>query len=241
MAGSAEIVMAHGIWQVLLRSRTFVPNQVGVYGASETGKTTLDRQLTTVGEIKELGEKDRTHHPKTGLFVEKYRLPKVTSKRIKSTGLEKTVISRDLGGHVEYHSSWLRDMIERNVGTVVVVVDHRHIIDPKNVDNQTALGYLVNALGRRTKPKGLSLRGRWRARKYSPKRLILLANKADEWMNPDYYVEWEQGFVARHPIFDVFREELYKLHEMHIPVRIDAISARYGWNVEDALIKGFEL
>lgn len=241
MAGSAEIVMAHGFWQLLIHGRTYVPRQVGVYGASETGKTTLDRQLTTKGEIRELKEEDRTHHKKKKWFSNALRLPGVTTKRVKSCGLEKTIVSRDIGGHIEYHSMWLRDMIERKVGTVVIVVDHRHLLNNRNLDNQTAVGYLVQCLSQNTVPRGLSLRARLRAKKYAPKRILLLANKADEWMDDEAYNLWEKGFIARHPIFDVFREDLYELHSLHIPVGMDAISARYGWNIENAIVKGFDI
>ena len=240
MSGSAEIVVAHGLWQFLTHSATYFPVQISVIGASETGKTTLDRQLTTRGEIREMGEKDRTHHRK-GRFTGLYKMPEPTKKRVKSSGLMKTVISRDLGGHIEYHSTWLRDMIQRRVSTVVVVIDHRHMQDDRNVDNQTALGYLVQSLAKGTKPRGLSLWTRLRARNWSPKRILLLANKADEWMSEEDYKMWEQGFIKRHPIFDVFREDLYTLQGIHIPVYIDAISARYDWNGEDALIKGMNI
>jgi hypothetical protein len=240
MAGSAEIVVAHGLWQFLLHSSTYLPVQISVIGAAETGKTTLDRQLTTRGEIRELGEKDRTHHSKSRIWGT-YKMPEATKKRVKSSGLLRTVVSRDLGGHIEYHSTWLRDMIERRVSTVVVVIDHRHMEDERNVDNQTALGYLVEGLARKTRPKGLSLWSRWRGRKYAPKRVLLIANKADEWMDEESYEMWNKGFIARHAIYDVFREDMYRLQSMHIPVYIDAVSARYGWNVEDALVKGMNI
>jgi hypothetical protein len=241
MAGSVEIVMAHGIWQLLVHGRTFVPRQVGVYGATLSGKTTLDQQLTTKGEIRELEEKDRTHHNERKWFRKTIKLPPATVKRVKSNGLEKTIVSRDIGGHIEYHSMWLRDMIERKVGTVVIVVDHRHLQNSKDISNQTALGYLVQSLSEHTVPRGLSLRARLRAKKYTPQRILLIANKADEWMDDESYALWEKGFISRHPIFDVFREDLYKLHSLHIPVQMDAISARYAWNVEEAIIKGFKI
>lgn len=241
MAGSVEIVMAHGFWQLLIHGRTYVPKQVGVYGATETGKTTLDQQLTTKGEIRELGEDDRTHHTKKSIITRSIKMPAPTTKRVKSNGLEKTVVSRDIGGHIEYHSLWLRDMIERKVGTVVIVVDDRHLKNSKDISNQTALGYLVQSFTQHTIPRGLSLRARLRAKKYAPKRILLLANKADEWMDDESFELWEKGFIARHKIFDVFREDLYKLHAVGIPVRIDAISARYSWNVENAIVKGFEI
>ena len=237
--GSAEIVVAHGIWRFLSGIVSYVPVQISVIGASNTGKTTLDKQLTTQGEIRELGEGERTHHTKGWLGT--YKLPETTKKRVKSDGLAKTLVSRDLGGHIEYHSTWLRDMVDRNCNTVIVVVDHRHLVNPNNVDNQTALGYLVNALQKKTKPKGLSLRGRWRWKNYAPRRVIVLANKADEWMDMDAHKEWEKGFIARHKIFDAFREDLHQLQSMYIPVYTDTISARYGWNVQDAIMKGFDI
>ena len=237
--GSAEIVVAHGIWRFLSGIVSYIPVQVSVIGASNSGKTSLDAQLITQGAVRELGEEDRTHHKKG--WLGNYQLPDATKKRVKSEGLAKTLVSRDLGGHVEYHSTWLRDMVNRNCNTVIVVIDHRHLVVPNNVDNQTALGYLVTAMKKQTKPKGLSLKGRWRWSNYAPRRVILLANKADEWMDMEAHQEWEKGFIARHKIFDVFREDLHQLQSMYIPVYIDAISARYGWNVQDSIMKGFEI
>jgi len=236
-----EVVFAHGIWQVLTKSKNYVPHQIGVYGATESGKTTLDKQFTTKGEVRELGESDRTHHEKTLFISGEKKLPRSTKKHIKSDGLERTIVSSDIGGHVEYHSMWLRDMIARKVSTVVIVVDHRHLLDSDNLANQTALGYLVRALSQKQIPKGLTLRQRLRARKYHPKRVILLANKADEWLDEEGYELWRRGFIARHKIFDVFRDDLYDFHEIHIPVYIDAISARYGWNVENAILQGLKI
>lgn len=237
---SGEIVLGHALWQIMFHGSTFVPVHVGVYGASETGKTTLDMQLTTKGEIRPLGEQDRTHHKKSWLGRE--RMPESTRKRVKSDGIKsRTIISRDVGGHAEYHSMWLRDMIERNVKTVVVVVDHRHLKDNRNTDNQVALGYLVEALSNKTVPKGLSIRARLRAKRYTPNRIILLANKADQWMEDEDFFMWERGLIARHSIFNVFRNTLYQLQGMQIPVHLGAVSARYGWNVEGAILKGMKI
>jgi len=237
---STDIVIATGIYKILSKLFTFIPYEISVIGAAETGKTTLDRQLTTRGEIQRLYSEDRTHHKKG--WLGKYYMPDSTRKRIKSEGLERTVISRDLGGHIQYHSTWLRDMINRNCGSVIVVIDDRHLRDPKNVDNQTALGYLVKGLSdKKNLPKGLTWRGWWRAKKYCPKRVVILANKADEWMTDQDHATWEKGFISRHTIFDVFRADLYKLQTMNIPVYMDAMSARYGWNVQDGLFKGLTI
>ena len=41
-------------------------------------------------------------------------------------------------------------MIERKVKTIVVVIDHRHLKDSRNTDNQLALGFLAEALSNKT-------------------------------------------------------------------------------------------
>jgi hypothetical protein len=238
--GSAEIILAHGVWRAMSGVLTLIPYEISVIGASKSGKTTLDAQLTTRGEIRKLYDKDRTHHRKN--WLGRYQLPDATKKRIQSDGLAKTIVSRDLGGHIEYHATWLRDMINRNCSSVVLVIDNRHLIDTNNVDNQTALGYLLTALSdKNNMPKGLTWRGWWRAKKYYPKRVVVLANKADEWMSDADHVTWEKGFIARHRVFDVFREDFYRLQAMNVPVYMDAISAKYGWNVQEALVKGLRI
>ena len=42
----------------------WVPRRVGVYGPSMVGKTTLDRFLTTPGEMEHISVDDRTTHKK---------------------------------------------------------------------------------------------------------------------------------------------------------------------------------
>jgi len=119
------------------------------------------------------------------------------------------------------------------------VIDHRHMIDPSNTDNQVALSYLVQSLRERKKPKG---RGIWKTlfqRKYTPRRIILLANKADVWLNDEESFDlWRRGAIIRHPLFDSFRETIYEIQEANIPLRVDAVSAAIGWNVDEALFRG---
>ena len=231
---SGEILVAHGMWEVIRSSRQFVQHSVGVYGASMTGKTTLDKQLTTQGEVRPLGDDERTHHRKNR---KGYVMPEPTAKRIRSQGLRRTVVSRDLGGHIEYQSSWLKDMWQRKVKTIVVVLDHRHLEDVSNTENQVALSYLVSSIRNQTRPKGLGLK-RIFQRKYVPRRVIILMNKADLWMDEEAYELWEKGFIVRHSIFDAFRQTLYEFQEANIPVKVDACAASIGWNVDDAIFAG---
>ena len=236
---AGNVVIGHAIWQVIKQVAGYVPHSVSIIGPSESGKTTLDQQLTTKGEIRQLGSKERTHHRKNWLGT--FKLPETSRKKVRSEGIQKTIVSSDLGGHTDYHHLWMRDMIERKVKNVVLVVDHRHLVDPRNIDNQTAMGFLVETLSKRYKIRGLSLRARLRAKKYSPERVLLLVNKADDWMSDADHAMWEKGFIARHNIFEVFRNHLYDLQAMHIPVYMDAISAKYGWNVNESIIKGLEI
>ena len=76
--GSAEIILAHGVWKVMSGVLTLVPYEISVIGASRSGKTTLDGQLTTRGEIRKLYDKDRTHHEKN--WLGRYKLPDATKK-----------------------------------------------------------------------------------------------------------------------------------------------------------------
>ena len=233
---AAEIIIAHGIWRLSQTLASLIPVNISVIGPTGSGKTTLDRQLTTRGEVRMFSEDERTHHNKT--WLGNYRMPEATKKRVKSEGLARTVVSRDLGGHEEYRTLWLADMINRDSKNVFVIIDHRHILDSNNVDNQTALGFLVEALQKKQKPRGLTFRGWWRWKTWYPRRVILIANKADEWMTDEDHETWKKGFIARHNIFDVFRKDLFRLQEMDIPVYMDAMSARYSWNVQDSLYKG---
>ena len=90
----------------------------------------------------------------------------------------------------------------------------------------------------RFKAKGIGLISRFRSRKWKPKRILIVANKADLWLDEEGYSQWERGLVSEHEIFQPFKESLYQLQKLHIPVRVDAMSATVGWNVEDALMRG---
>ena len=61
------IVVAHGFWKVIDWAGKFVTHSVGIYGATEAGKTTLDQQLMTEGYVEPLDERHRTHHKKKWL------------------------------------------------------------------------------------------------------------------------------------------------------------------------------
>ena len=60
------IVVAHGFWKVVDWAGKFVTHNVGIYGATEAGKTTLDQQLMTEGYVEPLDERHRTHPRRSG-------------------------------------------------------------------------------------------------------------------------------------------------------------------------------
>ena len=75
-AGSALVGAA--LWGQNLYN-SWKPRKVGIYGAGLVGKTTLDRYMTTPGEMEEIPDEDRTVHLK---LLGRYLLPKPTRKRI---------------------------------------------------------------------------------------------------------------------------------------------------------------
>ena len=72
----------------------------GIYGAGEVGKTTLQRQLRTRGEVPEI--KKRTDG-----------LQRPSRKVVKIDGNLKTVKSADVGGQAQYWNQWVQDMRKR--------------------------------------------------------------------------------------------------------------------------------
>ena len=173
-----------------------------------------------------------TRRNEKGMFY-----PKRQPKKEYEVTVSRTVVSRDMGGHVEYQSSWLKDMWQRKVKTIVVVLDHRHLEDVSNTENQLHSFLSCKVVTFTDSTEGLGLK-RIFQRKYMPRRVIVLMNKADLWMDEEAYELWEKGFIVRHSIFDAFRQTLYEFQEANIPVRCDACAASIGWNVDDAIFKG---
>ena len=92
LAGSALVggmVWARELWNY------WKPRRVGVYGPTMVGKTTLDRYMTTPGEMESIGDDERTTHLR---ILGKYILPRPTRKRVSWKGEKRVVYSADLGG-----------------------------------------------------------------------------------------------------------------------------------------------
>ena len=95
-AGSALVGAA--VWGKTLYN-SWRPRKVGIYGASMVGKTTLDRYMTTPGEMEAISEEERTNH--TRIFG-RHLLPKATRKRVSWKGDRRVVYSSDIGGEERF-------------------------------------------------------------------------------------------------------------------------------------------
>ena len=132
----------------------------------------------TEGYVEPLDERHRTHHKKKWLSKH-YQMPTTTSKRVRSEGTSKTLLSRDIGGHTQYMPMWIQDMYKRRIQTLVIVIDHRHLTDRNNTDNQLAVATLLTIFSTASALKELGLLQGSRSRKWRPKRILIVANKAD--------------------------------------------------------------
>ena len=76
----------------------------------------------------------------------------------------------------------------------------------------------------------------WKGKKYSPRLLMLVANKADRFFDQKAAELWQQGRIGEHKIFDPFRDELIRLQKAGMPTKRAFMATRVGWNVEPTMI-----
>ena len=209
------------------------PRRVGIYGAELVGKTTLDRYMTTPGEMEEISLADRTVHSR---LLGRYLLPKPTRKRVSWKGQKRVVFSADLGGQERFWNLWIDDMVNRNVEAVVYMFDERAFAGGEDSIKQIGgFKFLVDCIvNRQYRYRGL--RARWRGKKYLPKLIMLVANKADRYFDDDAALLWQQDRIGEHKIFDPFRDDLIRLQKAGVPTRRSFMATRIGWNVEPTMI-----
>ena len=82
MVGAGSVLVGAALYGKTLNN-SWKPRKVGIYGTSMVGKTTLDRYMTTPGEMEEISEDERTKHFK---LITRYMLPTPTKKRISWQG-----------------------------------------------------------------------------------------------------------------------------------------------------------
>jgi|TARA_R100000234_G_scaffold79562_1_gene49793 hypothetical protein len=209
------------------------PRRVGIYGASLVGKTTLDRYMTTPGEMEEIPLDARTSHTR---LLGRYLLPKATRKRVSWKGQKRVVFSSDVGGEEQFWNLWIDDMVNRNVEAVVYMFDERAFSGGEDAIKQIGgFKFLVDCLVNR-QYRYRNLRARWRGKKYTPKLVMLVANKADRFFDDNAALLWQQDRIGEHKVFDPFRDDLIRLQKAGIPTRRSFMATRIGWNVEPTMI-----
>jgi len=232
-AGGTALVGAAMWGQHLFNS--YKPRRVGVYGAPMVGKTTLDRYLTTPGEMEEISEDDRTTHNRI-LKIGKFKMPKPTRKRVSWQGEKRVVYSADIGGQERFWNLWIEDMVTRNVEAIVYMFDDRAFKGGDDGLQQVAgFRYLVDCLINKNY-RYRSFWSRFRGKKYHPKVIMLVANKADRFFDEAASKLWHDGRIGEHKIFDPFRDDLIKLQKAGIPTRRSFMATRIGWNVERTMV-----
>jgi|TARA_R100000149_G_C5877003_1_gene140951 GTPase SAR1 family protein len=229
-AGSALVgVMVWG--QALWNS--WRPRRVGIYGAGMVGKTTLDRFMTTPGEMEDISEEERTLHRK---MLGKYKMPKPTRKRVSWKGHKRVVFSSDVGGQERFWNLWIDDMVNRQVEAVVYMFDDRAFKGGNDALQQIAgFKFLVDAILNR-QYRYRNWKARRKGKKYMPKLIMLVANKADRFFDDTAALLWQQDRIGEHKIFDPFRDDLIRLQRGGIPTRRSFMATRIGWNVENTMV-----
>jgi len=229
-AGSALVgVMVWG--QALWNS--WRPRRVGIYGAGMVGKTTLDRFMTTPGEMEDISEEERTLHRK---MLGKYKMPKPTRKRVSWKGHKRVVFSSDVGGQERFWNLWIDDMVNRQVEAVVYMFDDRAFKGGNDALQQIAgFKFLVDAILNR-QYRYRNWKARRKGKKYMPKLIMLVANKADRFFDDTAALLWQQDRIGEHKIFDPFRDDLIRLQRGGVPTRRSFMATRIGWNVENTMV-----
>jgi len=211
------------------------PRRVGIYGPAMAGKTTLDRYMTTPGEMEDIDLADRTKHFKVP-GLNRFLLPRASRKRVGWKGDKRVVYSADIAGEDRFWNLWVDDMVARQVEAIVFLFDNRAT---KGGDAAVqAVGgfkFLVDSILHK-QYRYRNLRSRWKGKRYAPKVIMLVANKADEWWDDPANILWQQQRLGEHRIFDAFRDDLIRLQKAGIPTKRGMMATKIGWNVENTMI-----
>ena len=229
-AGSALVGAA--LWGQNLYN-SWKPRRVGIYGAPMVGKTTLDRFMTTPGEMEEIPEEDRTSHNR---FLGRFLLPKPSRKRISWKGQKRVVYSSDMGGDTRFWNLWIDDMVARQCECIIYMFDENALKGGDEALQQVAgFKFLCDALINRSY-RYRTWKSRLKGKKYIPRLVMLVANKADRFFDENATILWQQNRIGEHKIFDPFRDDLIRLQKAKITTKRSFMATRIGWNVEPTLI-----
>lgn len=231
-AAAGSVLVGAAIWAREIYNY-WKPRKVGIYGPTLVGKTTLDRYMTTPGEMEPISEEERTGHFK---MLGRYMLPRPTRKRLSWQGEKRVVYSADIGGQERFWSLWIDDMVDRQCEVVVFMFDNRASKggDPA-IEAVGGFKYLCDALIHR-QYRYRSLKSWWKGKQYCPKTVILVANKADLWWDENASILWQQDRIGEHDVFDPFRPDLIRLQKAGIPTKRGFMATRIGWQVENTMI-----
>tara|TARA_R110002020_G_scaffold65234_3_gene172341 strand:+ start:223 stop:939 length:717 start_codon:yes stop_codon:yes gene_type:complete len=211
------------------------PRRVGIYGPTMVGKTTLDRFMTTPGEMEDVDE--RTLHAKK-LLGSGHVLPRASRKRVRWESEKRVIHSSDMGGQQRFWNLWLNDMVERRVEIIIFMTDDRALGKDKSgyVDVVGGLEFLTDAIiDRRWKYR--SLGSRLRGRRYAPRQIWVIANKADQWWDENANILWQAQRLREHTIFDAHRPAMVRLQKAGVPCRVSMMATKIGWNVEKSMME----
>ena len=232
MGGSALVggmVFARELWHY------WKPRRVGVYGPTMVGKTTLDRYMTTPGEMEEIGLDERTKQFRVP-GLNRFLLPKPTRKRVSWKGDTRVVYSADLGGEERFWNLWIDDMVNRQVETVIFMFDHRCTQGGEAaIEAVGGFKYMVDAIIHR-QYRYRKFKAWFKGKKYVPKLIMLVANKADQWWDEQANILWQQQRLGEHKMYDPFREDLVRLQKAGIPTKRGMMATKIGWNVENTML-----
>ena len=178
----------------------------GVYGSTMVGKTTLSQQLKTRGEVAQVNHRTVGRH-------------RASRKSIKIDGDSHTIRSADIGGEAIYWKEWVKDMQLRKVKYIVLMIDHRHLDSPSNLDHQLAWKFIVDTVVSSVWPSNKKKRD-----SDYPVAIAIWANKYDIW-GEKYPLEEGQP-IDKHEIFEPFKYGMRQLNEKGIPCFKYIVSAK---------------
>jgi hypothetical protein len=163
-------------------------------------------------------------------------LPKPTRKRVSWKGEKRVVFSSDVGGQERFWNLWIDDMVARQVECVIYMFDDRAIKGGDEALQQIAgFKYFVDAVINR-QYRYRNFKSRWKGKKYVPKLIMLVANKADRFFDETAVMLWQQDRIGEHKIFDAFRDDLIRLQKAGVPTRRSFMATRIGWNVDATMV-----
>tara|TARA_R100000479_G_C6234838_1_gene146556 strand:- start:162 stop:557 length:396 start_codon:yes stop_codon:yes gene_type:complete len=126
-------------------------------------------------------------------------------------------------------------MVTRGVEGVVYMFDDRAFKGEDGGEQIAGFRFLVDRVIARDY-RYRSLWSRLKGRRYHPRIIMLVANKADRFFDDTASKLWRDGRIGEHKIFDPFRDDLIRLQKAGIPTKRSFMATRIGWNVEKTML-----